>query len=287
MKPLQILGLLVAAGALGAVAGGLVGAFSQRAEPAGDDPVMDRLDELARNVDALRDAAGAARDDVADLRERLVAVELEIADRPSTPTPVAGTGETLAGAAAPDRTPEDVAADLARSARDMELRARDMELAADRAVEMRDRLVKGLRIRAMPEEERWQYAADTLRLNSVQVDEIKAAHTELQEALKEAVVEETTETGGGTMTFRRVDGNKMRSARDAFQSRVDNALDSEQKKAWRDEGFDAAFARRSGMPTFRIRGATAEPVDLSGGASAPSIEIVTTEVRTKDGGTDD
>jgi len=283
MKSLQILGLLVAAGAVGAVAGGLVGAFSDRPAPAGNDLLLERLDELARNVDALRDAAGASRDDVADLRERLVAVELELADRPATSIPIAGAPDALPGAAAPDLTAEELTADLERRRHDMELRARDMELAAGRAAEMKDRMLKGLRIRALPEEERWQLAADTLGLNSVQVDEIKAAHAELQEALKEAVVEETTEADGGALRFRRVDGNKMREAREAFQARVDHALNDEQKEAWRDEGFDAAFARRSGLPTFRVRGISAEPVDLSAGATAPAIEIVTTEVRTKDG----
>ena len=53
MKSIQLLGLLVAAGAFGAVAGGTVGALTQ---PVGDDTnsvVLERLDEIARSVDTL------------------------------------------------------------------------------------------------------------------------------------------------------------------------------------------------------------------------------------------
>ena len=63
---------------------------------------------------------------------------------------------------------------------------------------------------------------------------------------------------------------------------MDNALNDEQKKAWKAEGFDAALARRSGMPTFRLRG----NADAAPGATTGTIEIVTTEVRRTDGSDD-
>jgi hypothetical protein len=278
MQTTHILGLLVAAGALGAVAGGVVGTMAEQRDSGPDSVLTARLDEVVDGVEDLRDSAADLRNDVADVRERLVAVELELSRRASMPTPIADSPQGDIAAATPDMTPaerEAAKAALRRSTLDLEKRMADVELATARAMEMKERFSKGMKIRAMPEDERWQYAADTLGLNSVQVDELKAAHEELQEGMQAAIVEETNESNGSTFTFRRVDGNKMREAQEAFQSRVDNALNDEQKKAWADEGFAHAMGRSRGVMAFSPRRIRA--TDGGSEVSTGTIEIVTTE----------
>lgn len=271
MKPVALLGLLVVTGALGAVAGGVVGTLAERRDEGPDAALLARLDEVTRAVDALRASAAELRDGVADVRERVVAVELEMSRRAAGPMPlVDASGDDDLATAATD--PAAVRAALNRRTVELERRLADAEAAT---LATKERFTKGLKIRAMPEDERWQYTADTLRLNSVQVDEIRAAHTELQEGLKAAIVEETNETAAGTMTFRRVDGNRLREAQEAFQARVDNALNEEQKEAWNEEGFSQAFGRSrnalwvSAPRRVRETGGGEEP------AGTATIEIVT------------
>lgn len=281
MKSTQMLGLLVAAGALGAVAGGAVATMTERTDEGPDTALVARLDEVVRGVESLREAAGDLRNDVADVRERIVAVELELSRRRSLPSTAAVVPEgSEEGAAAPDGMSDEVKTALLRArALDLEKRIADVAAAVPQATAMKERFTKGMRIRAMPEDQRWQHAADTLGLNSVQVDELKAAHQELQDGLKAAIVEETTEAGGGVTTFRRVDGNKMRDAQQAFQSRVDNALNDEQKKAWHDEGFGHAMGRSRGAAFIAPRRLRAVDVGSGDGRTGTAtIEIVTTEV---------
>ncbi len=281
MKPVQMLGFLVVAATLGAVAGGAVGILSGDRDAGPDPLLMDRLDEIGRNMDALRTSANAARDDVADVRERLVAVELDLSERESRAGAVPGAAAApsadpdAAAAAAPEASADDALRALRRGLPGHERRVIDMTS----AIAGQERFVKGMKIRAMPEDERWRYAAEKLGLNSVQVDELRAAQAVLQEGLKEAVVEETTESGGGSITFRRVDGNKLREVQSAFRARVDNALNDDQKKAWKDEGFSHAMGRSRGavwMRAPRIRARTAADGNAAGTAT---IEIVTTETR--------
>ena len=284
MKSAHVLGLLVAAGAFGAVAGGLVGSFSAPGDTGPDPVVTERLAEIARGVESLRDSASDARNDIADVRERLVAVELELSRRAAAGTPVASRpdadGEINAtpGAIQSGADVDELRRALTGRAADLTARMVDMEAAASEASATQARFAKGMKIRAMPEDERWEYAAETLGLNTVQVGEIRAAHADLQEGLKAAVVEENTESDGRAITFRRVDGNKMREAQSTFQARVDNALNDEQKKAWADEGFVHAMGRSRGTMWVSPRRMRAVDVDTDGrGTGSGTIEIVTTE----------
>ena len=79
MTRMQIVGVLGVAAALGAVAGGGVTVLgSGGAETEADDVVIERLEDLQGRVNGLRDAVGESRDALADVRERVVAVELEL-----------------------------------------------------------------------------------------------------------------------------------------------------------------------------------------------------------------
>jgi hypothetical protein len=292
MKPVHIAGLLVAAGALGALAGGAAGVFSSP-EPASRDTVLlDKLAEIAEGVDALRDSAAANRDAVADVRERVVAVEMEMDRRKNAPPaiPVDEASSGTVGGATPivmhgglesldPETMKRIGAAKAQMEADLAKRMGDMEAAAKvSAVAAQAGFEKSLRIRSMSEDERWQHAADTLGLNSVQVDELRAAHGTLQEAMEQATTTTTTTTdSGGTMVFKQVDGTKMAEAREAFDERVDTVLNEEQKKAWRDEGFRGAM--RGGRAANRIR-LSGFRRSTGGGADAGGavgIEFVGTE----------
>ena len=156
MKSAHILGLLVAAAAFGAVAGGIVGSLTEAPESGHDAGMAERLSEIARGVESLRDSASDARNDIADVSERLVAVELELSRRAGAGTPVA----TLPGGEdAINATPDAIAADadveeirraLSRQATDLKARMVDMRAAAAAASATQDRFAKGMKILSMP-----------------------------------------------------------------------------------------------------------------------------------------
>jgi hypothetical protein len=281
MKTVHIAGLMLAAGVFGFLAGGVAGVVSSPEPKTADTVLLDRLTGIAKGVDALRDAAAENRNAVADVRERVVAVELEMDRRKNAP-PVAEASDPIkmpivvrggpgliAERGSPGDDPVKVAARLG-----------DMRAAADAAAKAADglqaRFAKTMKIRAMPEDERWEYAAETLGLNSVQVDELRAAQETMNEAMKEATTSTTTTTeSGSTMVFRQVDGNKMAEARKAFGERVDTVLNDEQKKAWNDEGFGSAMGGGPGSHRIRLSGGVRMSSD--GAGSAREIEIVEAE----------
>jgi len=279
MKSVHIVGLMVAAGAFGAVAGGVTGALSAPEPATGNSVLLDRLGDLTSGVEALRDTAAENRNAVADVNERVIAVELAMSRRAEQRPPIAPSGDAAEGEAAgwaSGSAPVLVRGgsdELTAGMREMLASSLgDMKAAREAAEGAQERFAKSMKIRALPEDERWQYAADTLGLNSVQIDELRTAHTTMQDALKDAVTESTTTgSGGGTVMFRQVDGTKMAEAKTAFNERVDNALNDDQKKAWRDEGFANAMG---GGRRNRIR---MRAVHLGGGGDGGSFEFTGTQ----------
>ncbi len=275
MNAAQIVGVACLAGVLGAVAGGVVSVFASGEPARNDRAVFDRLDELARGVDSLRSAAQDGRDGVADLQERLIAVELELSRRaaaPSLPTSEAPGGIRVEGS--------EPTAVVRRSIDDVSVRLHDMETAAARMAEhakaLQQNFAKSMELRALPEDERWARIAEELGLNSVQVDELKAAQTTLQEGMKAAITQETKTTDSGAeFSFRQVDGEKMREARKAFDDRVTTVLNDEQKKAWTDGGYQRAVGGGRGAMVFssgvRVRSSGGDGSD-SPGSGAIIIE---------------
>ncbi len=284
MKASHLVGLVVVAGAFGAVAGGVAGAFSTSPAETEDSVLLTRLSDVAKGIDALRDAAAANRDAVADVSERIVAVELEVArqasereaGRPTAGVPGVTVPEWTIQSGPGGEPPPGVRDAISVRTADLDGRLWDVRSATG----MQQRFAKGMKIRAMPEEERWQYATDTLGLNSVQVDEIRGATEVLQEAMKSAVTKSTTTTAnGGTVMFHQVDGAKMAEARKTFSERVDNALNDEQKKSWNEEGFaNAMGAGRRNRFRFsgdvRVRNLEADPGGTLEISATESIEII-------------
>jgi hypothetical protein len=110
----------------------------------------------------------------------------------------------------------------------------------------------GLRLRMMPEDKRWEQAKTDVGLNDAQVETLKAAVAERDAAMKEAfeVEEETTAGTEGrldsTIRIRRLDPEKAASAQSNYRKRVNETLDENQRKSWREKGYDHAMGRHPG-----------------------------------------
>jgi hypothetical protein len=111
-------------------------------------------------------------------------------------------------------------------------------------------MLKGFELRKLPKEERWAKAQEDLNLSPNQVDDLKSAAADFDEEMKGAMVTEKTEAGnGGTFTVRRTDFEKAAAARKRYQERVDQSLDTDQRKKWKDDGYANAFGSPGGTTT--------------------------------------
>ncbi|MHC4924907.1 MAG: hypothetical protein ACYTG4_12680 [Planctomycetota bacterium] len=98
------------------------------------------------------------------------------------------------------------------------------------------------------DEERWQKTREALGLTLQQETELKAALEERKKAMKDAFAAAKTETvGDGTsFTVSMPDPKAMKAARDNYEERVDSALNAEQAKKWRDDGYENAMGGGGG-----------------------------------------
>jgi hypothetical protein len=115
-----------------------------------------------------------------------------------------------------------------------------------------ERLRKSGELRRLPEEERWAKARSALGLTGYQEEELKAAIRERNEAMKEATKivasESTSEDGSAShsVTIAMPDVGKMGEARKKYDDRVSQALNADQKKGWREEGYEGALGGGGG-----------------------------------------
>ncbi len=268
----NMLGVMILAGALGAVAGGAVSFLGQGGAEPESNEVLDRLTQLQRDVDGLRDSARESRKGVGDLEERLVSAEMDLTRMTEESRAALAANPAVAGVPTIEMPTfeiptvkvwdEHLAKDLAAKAQ-------------ERAAEMRKQFARSMELRALPEERRWDKATDELGLTTSQVDEIKAAKTEFDAAMKDATTSETTTTDdGATMTFRRMDGNKVREARTRMDERIGNTLNSEQKDRWNSEGWKGAMTgsgpARARRVSMRRRGG-----DHDGDHGGGDVEVIT------------
>lgn len=105
----------------------------------------------------------------------------------------------------------------------------------------------GMRLRMLPEAERWKKAQDELHLSDAQVDALKRAVADRDAAIKEAMkVETSNENGGTVLRFSSMDPAKAATANQDFERRVNDTLDADQEKTWKESGYDHAFGGRGG-----------------------------------------
>lgn len=123
-------------------------------------------------------------------------------------------------------------------------------------------LGEGIRLRMLPEADRWKKAQEELRLTDGQIDNLKAAITARDTAMRESMQIETSNAGGtSNITIRRVDPAKAAVAQQEYDRQVTNVLDSEQKKSWDAKGYNRAFGGSGGGAVM-----IASSIDFSGGA---------------------
>lgn len=106
-------------------------------------------------------------------------------------------------------------------------------------------IVSGLRLRMLPEEERWAKAKDELGLDDSQIQSIKDAAAERDRAIEDALVTENVSVGGdgGEITVRKLDPERAADANRAYRERVNGNLTADQQKTWKEKGYDHAFGR--------------------------------------------
>ncbi|NUN52043.1 MAG: hypothetical protein HUU06_04530, partial [Planctomycetaceae bacterium] len=120
------------------------------------------------------------------------------------------------------------------------------------ALALPERLRKSGELRRLPEEERWAKAREALGLTGYQEEELKAAIRERSEAMREATKvvasESTAEDGSSSraVTIAMPDIGKMEEARKRYDDRVSQALNAEQRKSWREEGYEGALGGGGG-----------------------------------------
>ena len=116
-----------------------------------------------------------------------------------------------------------------------------------------DRLKRTMDLRQKPEEERWAAAREALGLTLSQEEELKTAIKERDQSMRDAMKVESREVkdadGNGTqaVTISMPDPEKMREARRKYDDRVGSALNQEQAKKWRDDGYEGALGGGMGM----------------------------------------
>lgn len=244
---------LTAAGAVGGIAaalllqGGPTGpdpaprAAPVPASPGADAETRRSLADLLNRVEGLEANLRMANEETARLRD---ALEVERKDGAAAREKLAALEE--AGAAAANAFP-------GRAFRlGQPGEAQPQVALAALSGNLPERFRRMQELRSLPEEERWQKAREALGLTLYQEEELKAASKEHAESHREAMKITTQETKSayGTSTqaisIAMPDMEKMREARKRYDDRVSQALNAEQAKKWREEGYEGALGAGGG-----------------------------------------
>lgn len=103
---------------------------------------------------------------------------------------------------------------------------------------------EGMRLRMLPEADRWKKAQDEVRLTDMQIENLKRAVAERDAAMKDATQVETVSAEGGNalrIRFPKVDPEKAAAAQQDYDRKVNDTLDADQEKTWKEKGYDQAF----------------------------------------------
>ncbi len=271
------------------------------AAPATDPALLARLDEIARSVESTRTSLDASRGELDALRDRVAQAESRLGveqhaapgGRRRIQLPADDGDATETSATTARRIRLDGTSEWSSDGRVIELSGESIDLndalpqvedavrgalqgivldhgddglaatfIGDHALAGLGGLRKSFELRRLPEAERWQKARTDLGLNDTQVNELQAAVAERDQALKDALQLDRDETTGDTqLRVHRLDPSKAMEANAAYRRRVENTLNEDQRKSWRDDGFDSAFG------------------NSSSGAAVISIATTTTETR--------
>jgi hypothetical protein len=196
------------------------------------------------------------------MQERVTSTELRYARDAGT----AATGAAPADAAKADARPRRVrrfstgfgAIDVEQALGEAQVALEGAEVALGRVVDEggfavgSDQIVhhlggfgEAMKLRQLPEEERWQKAKDDLALSWNQVEDLKRAIEERDKLTTESmqVEQKTGPDGSSQITIQRPDVAKMAKAQGDYHEKVGRVLNDEQKKNWRSKGYDQAFGK--------------------------------------------
>ncbi len=248
-----------------AIVGGAAG-FAATLAPSQKEPapalapeVAERLRESDAELAKSRAALAEAKKSLAELSERVTAAELraskQSAESAAQPmkVPVARSVRMGAHAAPPGEAPAETDVMFGAALEGLDL-GDGGQIAIDLGAALEGSfgdasmppeftsLRAGLGLRKLPEAERWTKAKDDLGLTWNQVEDLKKAVADRDAALKDAMTtEKKTGPNGGTITIQRPDSGKLAHAEANYHDKLNSTLGDEQKKSWRDKGYDHAF----------------------------------------------
>jgi len=255
------------AGIAGAAAAFAIGTTQDPGPPAGvSDELAARLDRIETSLARAAETQKESKDSVAHLSERVTGLQMDLA----TARDEAKAAQAAAAAAQPADGEESVKVVRAKRTPTFTFgNAGQPGLSTGRFVTsdgstlggavgtaMTEEIAKrleavsqGMRLRMLPEADRWKKAQDDLRLSDGQVEFLKTAISDRDKALKEMMHVETSADGGGgsRITIRRLDPEKAAEANREYERKVAQSLDSEQKKSWDERGYANAFGSPGGM----------------------------------------
>jgi hypothetical protein len=274
----DLLLVVLVAGVAGAGAG--IGATLANPGPAPDAAadLASRLDRIENALAKAGESEKEARESVAKLSDRITGLQMDIgalkesagaADVGDSDTAAAAT-ETRPGRAKRIRLPEGQEVEVATSTGEIVTEdgvrlvtrptfALGGAIADEAGARLRT-ISEGLRLRMLPEAERWKKAQEDLHLTDAQVEAIKGAVAERDRAFKDAMQVETSNDAAGNtrLTFRRMDPAKAVAAKEDFDKRVTDALDADQEKTWKEKGYDHAFGGAGGGTAVVLSAQTIE-----------------------------
>jgi hypothetical protein len=120
---------------------------------------------------------------------------------------------------------------------------------------------RGFKLAGLPEEEKWAKLREELTLDSYQESELKQIAADYRKAMSEMF--RTEATGGGSISFGKIDLGKVLKAKTDADERVKNLLSEEQHEKFTKENYGAAIG---------LGGSTSVSVSTTFGSSPESGE---------------
>jgi hypothetical protein len=253
---LALVGAGLVGGGAGVAANLAVGQKTDTAAAAPTAEVVDRLKAIEAQLAQAKASAEESRRTMLEVQDRVTKAELAASRQAAAPETAAGPAGTKtvrigrhaaragdsgaqAGVVLDDAAVADLGGQIALNLGD-ELGKLDGDM-GEFAGQI-DSLRNGLKLRALPEADRWQKAKDDLGLTWNQVEDLKKAVADRDAAMKDAMTKETKAgPNGGTITIQRPDAGKAAHAEAAYHDRVNATLSEQQKKDWGAKGYDHAF----------------------------------------------
>lgn len=262
--------IAIVAGATAGIAGGMIrGADTSEADA--NAALTAQLDKIESRLAATLDELKESRTELADLKDRVSAAETAARDVQQAfkdgggtldgESPRPGRARRTATVTGPDgkelpvgvkrlplRSGEmggfSFSTDGADGEGNVEMVLGSPEIQGELTKAMQG-LTNSFRLRGMPEDKRWEKAREELGLNDGQIDALKQAVAARDAAMKDSmrIEQESNGTDGSRITIRGMDPEKAQVANKAYEDKVNETLDENQRKGWNEKGYSHAFGR--------------------------------------------